>query len=241
MSLSFQTFSQKDITDQLLQDAATLFTDHYGIWGSRSKLCGRRVKLTAKRLRDQCLPENGDCSYTTAISDGQLVGHAFTCRWDWDGKRVCWVTQLVVHKEHRGKGIASTLLRLSRAESDNVYGIMSSHPYAFLATAASFGLSIVNTSLDFIRDHAEGIMKASPIDYVATAVVAGSLFCKEDSTGLISGVDTNFLVDHEELLHALNHVKSFRHWPLGDLPDGHEFLLILPAQARQSTSPVSGG
>lgn len=81
-------------------------------------------------------------------------------------------------------------------------------------------------------------MKDSPIDYVATAVVAGSLF-REDSTGLISGVDTNFFVDHEEPLHALNHVKSFRHWPLGDLPDGHEFLLVLPAQARRSASPVS--
>lgn len=41
MSLSFHTLPQEDITDQMLGDAATLFTENYGIWGSGSKLCGK--------------------------------------------------------------------------------------------------------------------------------------------------------------------------------------------------------
>lgn len=100
---------------------------------------GKRVKVTPQRLRDQYLPEHGDCCYTRALSDGQLVGHAITSRWDWNGKRVCWVTQLVVRKEHRHQGIATTLLRLSRVESDDVYGIMSSQPFSCMAAATSFG------------------------------------------------------------------------------------------------------
>ncbi|KAM0438519.1 hypothetical protein ACHAPT_001268 [Fusarium lateritium] len=250
MSLSFETFPQRDVTDEMLEDAATLFSENYGIWGSGSKLCRKRVKLNVKRLRDQCLPEDGDCWYTRALSDGQLVGHAFTSRWDWDGKRVCWVTQLVVHKNYRSNGIASILLRMAMAESDDVYGIMSSHPHACMAAASSFGgrqpslqpdrqpadiveESIANIDIGFIRAHANAMMKASPVTYVENAVATGALFRTEDSAGLISGVDTTFFVDHEEPLRALEHFRRFSHWPLGDLPEGHEYLLILAAKQRR--------
>ncbi|KAM5348931.1 hypothetical protein ACJ41O_008754 [Fusarium nematophilum] len=139
MSLLFQTFSRTDITNEMLRDAAKLFTENYGIWGSGSDLCGKRVTLTAKRLREQYLPEDGECWYTRVTSNGTLAGNAFTCRWHWNEKSVCWVTQLVVHKDYRGRGVAATLLRLSMADSDDVYGIMSSHPYACVAAAATFG------------------------------------------------------------------------------------------------------
>lgn len=157
MSHTFESFPQHDITEEMLRDAAKLFTENYGIWGSGTKmpgklmptnllvlffsspLVGKRVTLTAKRLRDQCLPEAGQCFYVRATSNGQLIGNVFTSRWKWDGKTVCWVTQLVVHKNHRGKGIATMLLRHAMAESDGVYGIMSSHPYACVAAATTFG------------------------------------------------------------------------------------------------------
>lgn len=80
-------------------------------------------------------------------------------------------------------------------------------------------------------------MKASPIKYVKNAVLSGSLFHPNTSTDLISGVDTGFFVDHEEPLSALDHIKRVCDWPLGALPDGHEFLVVVPAKPRQS--PVS--
>ncbi|KAF5695726.1 acyl n-acyltransferase [Fusarium globosum] len=141
MSLLYETFERGDITADMLDDAAKLFTENYGIWGSASRLCGKRVTLTAKRIREQYLPQDGECWYTRVTSHGTLVGNAFTCRWNHGGRTICWVTQLVVHKEYRGKGIASTLLRMSMADSDDMYGIMSSHPYACVAATAVFGMN----------------------------------------------------------------------------------------------------
>lgn len=79
--------------------------------------------------------------------NGELVGHVFTCRWKYgggDGKgggtetMVCWVTQLVVHREYRRRGLATGLLREVRrdgGDGDDVYGVASSHPAAILAVA----------------------------------------------------------------------------------------------------------
>ncbi|GKU08424.1 hypothetical protein FLAG1_11093 [Fusarium langsethiae] len=233
MSLLYETFERGDITEDMLDAAAELFTKNYGIWGSASKLCGKRVTLTAKGIREQHLPQDGECWYTRATSHGTLVGNAFICRWNHGGRTICWVTQLVVHKEYRGRGIASTLLRMSRADSDDMYGIMSSHPYTCVAATTVFGISIENLSLDFIREHAATVMKVSPIRYVKEAVLNGSLF-HTTSTGLISGADTGFYVDHEEPLNALAHLRATsRVWPLEELPDGHEYLVLLPAKLRQ--------
>ena len=70
--------------------------------------------------------------------DGNLAGNAFACRWKYNSRNVCWVTQLVVSKDYRERGLAGGLLKLLRADSDDIYGIMSSHPAACLAAATSF-------------------------------------------------------------------------------------------------------
>ena len=49
---------------------------------------------------------------------------------------------------------------------------------------------------------------------------------------MVSSVNTNFFVDHTEPLEALASVKENMDWPLGELTDGHEFLLILEAKRR---------
>lgn len=53
---------------------------------------------------------------------------------------------------------------------------------------------------------------------------------------MVSGVDTNFFVDHEEPLEALKDVRKELDWPLGDLPDGSEFLILMPGFQRRSRS-----
>lgn len=77
-------------------------------------------------------------------------------------------------------------------------------------------------------------MRNSPIDYIKSAKLHGSLFNLSDdvSDGTISCVDTNFYVDHTEPLKALERVRKHRKWPLGELLEGHEFLLILEAEHR---------
>ena len=81
-----------------------------------------------------------------------------------------------------------------------------------------------------IRDHAEAIMKASPISYVKNAELCGSLFDPEDKSRVVSSVYTNFFVDHTEPLKALAWIREGQDWPLGELLDEYEFLLIIEVQ-----------
>jgi hypothetical protein len=87
-------------------------------------------------------------------------------------------------------------------------------------------------------------MEASPIGYVKDAKLRGSVFTPSDTSGLVSSVDSGFFVDHAEPLEALAWVRGEMEWPLGELFDGHEFLLIIGARRRsrsRSTSrPKSG-
>ena len=75
-------------------------------------------------------------------------------------------------------------------------------------------------------------MKQSPVEYVSDAKLRGELFDADDTSGAISSVDTNFFVDHAEPLEALDRVRQVREWPLGELLDGHEFLLMIETRFR---------
>ncbi|KAL1847370.1 hypothetical protein VTK73DRAFT_10375 [Phialemonium thermophilum] len=155
----YETFSGAQMTDDMCAEAAKLFSEHYGMWGQRSSkpgealfrlvsllsflltLCRKEepVTLGASRLRQQYMPAGADCSYVRVVVDGVLAGHAFVCRWEQGGSTVCWITQLVVRREYRERGLASGLLASLRASPDDVYGIVSSHPAACLATATVLG------------------------------------------------------------------------------------------------------
>lgn len=75
-------------------------------------------------------------------------------------------------------------------------------------------------------------MKASPIRYIRVAKLRGSLFDPENASGLASSVDIGFWIDHTEPLNALVRAREAIDWPLGELNDGHEFLLILKVRRR---------
>lgn len=207
--------------------------------------------LSKARLRDDYLAE-GTTSYVKVTVDGRLAGNAFACRWKYNNRTVCWVTQLVVHSGYREQGLAMGLLSQLRDANDDIYGVMSSHPAACLASAKAFGsislisivlITILNTigsistvRLDFLKDHAESIMKASPIRYIKDAKLCDSLFDPGYTSGLVSTVDTGFWVDPTDPLEALAWARDNLDWPLGDLLDGHEFLFILQVKRRHHRS-----
>lgn len=81
-----------------------------------------------------------------------------------------------------------------------------------------------------VREHAQAIMAASPVNYVKTAKPKGSLFEEGDQGGVICCADTHFWVDHAEPLAALAAVRERGvEWPFGDLPEGCEFLVLVKA------------
>lgn len=97
------------------------------------------MKLSKDRLRAQCLPEDAACSYVRVTVDDCFAGNAFACRWAYNEKMVCWITQLVVHRDYRERRLAEGLLNQLIQDGDDIYGIMSSHPAACLAAAKAFG------------------------------------------------------------------------------------------------------
>jgi hypothetical protein len=104
-------------------------------------------------------------------------------------------------------------------------------------------VDITGVALSFIRDNAEAIMKVLPISYVKDAELGESLFDPQDMSGAISSVYTMFFVDHTEPHEALAWVREGLDWPLGELLDGYEFLLITMirrrdrSRSRSSTQP----
>jgi len=72
------------------------------------------------------------------------------------------------------------------------------------------------------------IFATTPIEYLKGVELAGSLFEENCTTGAVSCVFTEFYVGHAEPLSALEDFKEKRGWTLGELPEGHEFLSILP-------------
>ncbi|EER39533.1 conserved hypothetical protein [Histoplasma capsulatum H143] len=150
---------------------------------------------------------------------------------------------------HSPAWTATALLRSICADTDDMYGIMSSHPAACMAAASSYGTrstwvlilvgGIEKAPLGLVEANAKAVLEASPIPYIKNARLCGSLFNPEDSTGLVCGVDTGFFVDHKEPLEVVEVVRQDLQWPLGDLPEGHEYLLILPGKKRRSRSSSS--
>ena len=57
-------------------------------------------------------------------------------------------------------------------------------------------------------------------------------FSIQKSAMVLYPVSIHFFVDHTEPLEALECVREVMDWPLGELADGHEFLLVLEARRR---------
>jgi len=87
----------------------------------------------------------------------------------------------------------------------------------------------------FIRLHARNILDTTTVGYLKTAQLRGSLFEQKPAQGVVSSVYTEFFVNHDEPLEALAHFQQSRGWSLGNLLDGHEFLIILPVPAVSPT------
>ncbi|KAL5894805.1 hypothetical protein ACKVWC_000024 [Pyricularia oryzae] len=220
MSILLTKFTRQQVTGPVLKGATQLYNSNYGKWDKISGFEGN-VKLSARKLKEDFLPENADVVYHNVTVDGILAGHVFACRWKFNNKQVCWVTQLVVSRDHRNMGLASSLLRSLRTDVDDLYA------------------HIEKISLRLIKEDGDAIMKASPVAYIKEATLCGSLINADDQSGLVLGVNTSFYVDHTEPLEALKTVREDWAWPFGDLPDGHEYLLILEGRGLRSRSRSS--
>lgn len=96
-------------TPGLLEQLSHLYSTQHGVWGEQAnRPAGTHVALSPARLRNW-LPENS--MVALAYQDGVLVGYAVVVRAMLRGRRmISWVTQFVVHEDHRRKGVGKKLL-----------------------------------------------------------------------------------------------------------------------------------
>ncbi|KAG2142816.1 uncharacterized protein EDB93DRAFT_1088480 [Suillus bovinus] len=270
-SCSFVITVGSKVSEDTLKSCADLFSSDYGIWDdqastiSKYTLAGKRVKMTAAKLRTQCLSHPENTLLVTyyiqvdpldiKVAFSQLHKGSFltiSCRSSpSDFIQVGWVTQLVVDKAVRQHYIATQLLQTLKFHtlfsSVNIVGPASSHPAACNVLAKYAAANIKDVNLDFIREHAKGVLESSPISYVKAAQLRGTLFEDNCNDRAISSVYTKFYVDHAEYwnitnakpLAVLEQYKKKGPWCLGELLDGHEFLAIFPIAPMSPVDPKS--
>ena len=185
--------------------------------------------------------------------DGIFAGYATACKWYCNDKKVLWISQLVVHRDYRKRGLATGLLVRLAEDDVDIYGIASSHPAACLAAVRAFGgvggehrsestpryftdrlWYQASPKLSFIKENAQMILESSPIRYIYEGELKGSLFELDGGSGIVSCIDTEFFVDHREALEALACLREEMRWSLGNLHEGFEFLLILEPRRHRA-------
>ncbi|TIA62783.1 hypothetical protein D6C77_02543 [Aureobasidium pullulans] len=130
-----------------------------------------------------------------------------------------------VKPEKQGRRL---LIKLSEDNDDSAVGILSSHPFAIAAVLRALGKRLRQTNECVGNSQIKTIMASCPVDYVRTARLRGSAFESNVDDGTISCADTKFFVDHAEPHAALDALRDKGiKWPLGRLPEGHEFLAFV--------------
>jgi 2-polyprenyl-3-methyl-5-hydroxy-6-metoxy-1,4-benzoquinol methylase/GNAT superfamily N-acetyltransferase len=225
-AVQFQWLPAGLVDDALLGACAALYSGHYGVWGpGASAPAGQPVRLGADRLREWI--EERDVHVALARRRGCLVGYAIIARARLkDFGIVSWVTQFVVHRDHRNRGIGKRMLFAGWAMSDHAaWGITTSNPYAVRALEKA---TRRRCDPHRIRRNRRRLERATAnlVPYLEDA--------RFEISDEGSRVDTRFFLDrstHEEKLR--NVTATDRPWILGELPPGWEWFACCFADQEQ--------
>ena len=203
-----------DISDDILEKCAQLYSEHYGKWGKNGKKPGDSIKLSSARLQD--LIDGSNSQVAIAKHNEAIVGYAFSKQLTIPDKGlVSWVTQLVIHKNYRRSGIAKRLLNGIWGFSDHyAWGIVTANPYAVKALEKA---TRRRCAPDYIQRLGGEVLDAGKqvINYIKEA---DPTFNQN-----ISAINTEFYVDTSEFSLKKNSDWK-KEWKLGTLEHGHEWF-----------------
>jgi hypothetical protein len=209
-----------EVSDELIKECSYLFSNHYGVWQGTNN----RIKLSPAKLRQEFL-ETGvvtfrdDSTFLSTCEKKELIGHAMFKLFDFASQltRVCWITQLVVHTDHRRQGIAKKMIQ-EASKGSSLVCIVSASPFAVraigklcdLANPLQVRIQIETETCEAVRSPIEtdlvsetftDLVRASGIKYLMNK----SIYITKDH----SWINTGFFVEHTT-----------------PLPDGYEFLAM---------------
>lgn len=203
--------------DSLVDQCIELYSNHYGIWGDKGVHPGKHVKLSRERLEPWLNSDSAMLYYAT--QEEQLIGYAIAVRAKSKNfGTISWVTQLVVHSDYRNQGIAKNILfSIWGFSTDDVWGIVSSNPYAIraLEKATRRRATPVRIKKNLTR------LRRIGKEYVPYINDNTEVMVDENH----SQINTNFFVSHEETQQRLKNVISENiPWLLGMLDEGWEWF-----------------
>lgn len=199
-----------DLSEKELEECSELFSLFYGKYNANSKIRpGEQVRMGPKYYKQHyCKP---DFFIALAREQKKLVGQAFYIRKKYENYGIItWVLQLVVDKNYRKQGIASTLLRSIWGFSDDyAWGLATANPCTVKALeSATFRKcrpSVIKKNLRAIKLIGNDTTFVAPNAY--------------DVTNCTSQVNTGFFIDNSEF-----NVKDSCEKYLGKLKPGYEWL-----------------
>lgn len=160
MKKKMERFVASEVSDELMKECSYLFSNHYGVWQGTNN----RIKLSAAKLRQEFL-ETGVVTFRDGKTE--LIGHAMFKLFDFASQitRVCWITQLVVHTDHRRQGIAKKMIQ-EASKGCSLVCIVSASPFAVRAIGKLCDLA--NPS------HVRSLMKTELVSETFTELVRAS-------------------------------------------------------------------
>ena len=214
MELEFQTYRIMDMSDDLLEKCAALYSENYGRYASYAKKYnenykpGANIKMS-KSFMKKLYGSTSEVMFVGAFVGSELVGQAIYLRKHYSRiGTMTWVLQLVVKKEYRRQKIGQRLLHSIWGFSNDVaWGLATANPYT-VQTLEAVTFRKVEPSI--IKKHIKQV----------EAILADVSFAKKaviDINDEHSFINTEFPVDHSD-----NKVSDM--WRLGELPPAQEWL-----------------
>ena len=213
--LTYSVRSGSALSDDEWAEVSELFSSSYGFYSQNdpSGRAGRRIRLSPDYYRRSYATD----TYRVAFcrNNERLVAEAVYRECDTSRGRAAFVVQLVVDRDYRRRGIASTLLHAIWGFSDFCcWGIVTSNAFTVESLeAATFR-------------HVRPLMMRDNADFVRHEVLSGIGFldtAKWSVTDTTSVVDSGFYTDRSMPSESTDEVSS----RLGNLPEGSEWLAIV--------------
>lgn len=203
------------VTNGLLQECADLYSNHYGKWSvSAPKTPNKNISLSPDRIRKLLEPDSSNIAL--AYYEGKLVGYAISLRMN-EPKygMISWVTQLVVHFEHRNLGVGTSLLFSCWCFSNHfAWGLLTANPFAVRALEKATRRRCIPKRI------LKNWKKLSNIGVREVPYMTQDVVISQDE----SRINTHFFVDHSEVKEMLSKVTQNTPWSLGDIDEGWEWF-----------------
>jgi 2-polyprenyl-3-methyl-5-hydroxy-6-metoxy-1,4-benzoquinol methylase/GNAT superfamily N-acetyltransferase len=203
---------------ELLDQLASLYSEHYGIWSEASATNpGGRIRLSTKRIGELLASNEARIAYATL--HGSVVGYAIAVQVKVpDYGVVSWVTQLVVHADHRRKDVGKSLLFSIWTFTDHfAWGLLTANPYAIRALEKA------------TRRRCEPKRIARNKRKLRTVALGHVPYVRKDTNFEINKneakIDTQFPIDHSTLGRMLSDVTTPNvPWLMGQIEEGWEWF-----------------